>query len=110
MPLSFAVPLQWEIIPFIGNRILLLTDEFGYLISQDGAAQTVTIPPNSDVPFQVGTQISCKQGGMGVVSFVAGAGVMIESRGALLDTNGQFAVTSIVQDSANLWSLFGDTA
>lgn len=110
MPLSFTLPIVWEIIPFSGNRILAITDAFGYLISQDGAGQTVTIPPNSDVVFQIGTQISLKQGGGGVVTFAPGAGVMIESRGAFLDTNGQFAVTSIVQDSLDVWSLFGDTA
>ena len=110
MPLSFATPLAWQIIPFNGNRILQLTDEFAYLISQDGAGQTVTIPPNSDVAFADGTQMSFKQGGAGVVTFAPGAGVMIESNGGLLDTNGQFAVVSIVQDSTDVWSLFGDTA
>ena len=113
MPLSSRISrleLVWEIIPFNGNRILQLTDNFAYLISQDGAGQTVTIPPNSDVAFLIGTQISFKQGGAGVVTFAPGAGVMIESRGSLLDTNGQFAVTSIVQDSVDVWSLFGDTA
>ena len=110
MPLSFTLPIVWEIITFSGNRILQLSDAFGYLISQDGAGQTLTVPPNDDVDFDVGTQISFKQGGVGVVTFAPGAGVMIESRGAQLDTNGQFAVVSIVQDSVNVWSLFGDTA
>jgi hypothetical protein len=110
MPLTFTPPLEWQIITFNGNRILQLSDGFGYLISQDGTPQTVTIPPNSDVAFDVGMQISLKQGGAGVVTFAPGAGVMIESRGSFLDTNGQFAVVSIVQDSANVWSLFGDTA
>ncbi len=87
-----------------------MSDEFGYLISQDGAGQTLTLAPNSDVAFAVGMQISFKQGGAGVITFAPGAGVMIESRGSLLDTNGQFAVTSIVQDSVDVWSLFGDTA
>lgn len=110
MPLTFPPPLAWEIITFTGNRILQLSDAFAYLISQDGAGQTVTIPPNSDVAFQVGTQISFKQGAAGVITFAPGAGVAIQSRGALLNTNGEFAVTSIVQDSADVWSLFGDTA
>ena len=110
MPLTFRTPLEWEIITFTGNRILQLSDAFAYLISQDGAGQTFTIPPNSDVTFQVGTQISFKQGAAGAITFAPGAGVTIQSRGTLLDTNGEFAVTSIVQDSADVWSLFGDTA
>jgi len=110
MPLTFPTPLPWQIIPFTGNRILETSDAFAYLISQDGAGQTLTIPPNVDVSFVQGTQISFKQGGVGVITFAAGAGVMIESRGGFLNTNGQFAVVSIVQDSINVWSLFGDTA
>lgn len=110
MPLSFSPPIAWQIITFSGNRILQLSDEFAYLISQDGAGQTVTIPPNVDVAFANGTQLSFKQGGAGVITFAPGAGVMIESRGALLDTNGGNAVVSIIQDSVDVWSLFGDTA
>lgn len=110
MPLSFSPPLQWEVIPFNGNRILQLTDGFAYLISQDGAGQQVTIPPNSDVDFQDGTQLSFKQGGAGVITFAQGAGVMIESRGGFVQTNGTNAVVSIIQDSTDVWSLFGDTA
>lgn len=117
MPLSSTIDRQqfdaflpWSIITFTGDRTLLLTDAFGYLISTDGAAQTVTIPPNSDVDFDIGTQISFKQGGAGLLDFATGAGVTIESRGALVDANGQEAVISIVQDSENVWSLFGDTA
>lgn len=110
MPLSVTLPLQWEIVTFSGNIILSIEDAFDYLISQDGAGQTVTIPPNSDVAFEQGTQISFKQGGAGVITFAPGAGVTIESRGTLLNSNGQDAVISIVQDSADVWSLFGDTA
>lgn len=110
MPLTFRPPLAWRIITFSADRILALTDAFAYLILTGGAARTVTIPPRSDVAFQIGTQISFKQGGAGVITFAPGAGVTIQSRGALLDTNGEFAVTSIVQDSVDVWSLFGDTA
>lgn len=112
MPLSNDITafLPWDITTFSGDRILLLTNAFDYLISQDALEQIVTIPPNSDVAFRIGTQISFKQGGAGAITFAPGAGVTIESRGALLNTNGQFAVASIVQDSANVWSLFGDTA
>lgn len=114
MPLSaspdLTILLPWTIIPFSGDRTLLLTDAFDYLISSDGTAQTVTIPPNSDVDFEIGTQISFKQGGAGALDFASGAGVTIESRGNLVTANGQEAVISAVQDSLNVWSLFGDLA
>ncbi len=117
MPLSSRISraqfeqfLPWTIVTFSGNRVLQLSDAFDYLISQDGAGQTVTIPANAAVDFDVGTQISFKQGGAGVITFSPAGGVTIESQGGLLDTNGQEAVVSIVQDSTNVWSLFGDTA
>ncbi|KKN49737.1 hypothetical protein LCGC14_0639870 [marine sediment metagenome] len=105
---DFDALLPWSIVTFTGNRILQLSDAFAYLISQDGAGQTVTIPPNFDVAFDAGTQISFKQGGTGVITFAPGAGVTIESRGSLVASNDQDAVASIVQDSADIWSLFGD--
>lgn len=112
MPLSNDITafLPWTIITFSVDRALLITDQFNYLILTGATARTVTIPPNSDVAFRVGTQISFKQNGTGLLTFAAGGGVTLESRGGLLDANGQFAVMSIVQDSADIWSLFGDLA
>ncbi len=117
MPLSSRISraqfeqfLPWTIVTFSGNRILQLSDAFDYLISQDGAGQTVTIPPNVDVDFDIGTQISFKQGAAGVITFANGVGVTIESEGDLFNTNGLNSVVSIVQDNQDTWSLFGDTA
>lgn len=113
MPLSSDIDntqLVWSIITFSVDRTLLLSDAFAYLILTGAIARTVTIPPNVDVAFEIGTQISFKQGGSGLLDFTEGAGVTIESRGALLDANGQSAVMSIVQDSTDVWSLFGDLA
>jgi hypothetical protein len=110
MPAS-GPALAWTIITFLGDRTLLLTDAFGFLLSDTvGGTQTVTIPPNSDVAFGIGVQISFKQKNTAVLDFAAGAGVTIESRGALVAATGQFAVMSIVQDSPDVWSLFGDLA
>lgn len=115
MPLSAQISitpfLAWNIITFLGDRTLLLTDAYGYLRSNTvGGTQTVTIPPNSDVAFEIGTQISFEQLNTAILDFAAGGGVTIQSRGGLIAANGQFAVMSIVKDSANVWSLFGDTA
>ena len=44
-------------------------------------ANTLTVPPNSSVPFQVGTQVAVRQYGAGVTTLTAGAGVTIRSRG-----------------------------
>lgn len=103
--------LAWRIALFTGDRTLSIDDAFAFLLSNTvGGTQTVTIPPSSDVAFEIGTQISFKQKNTAVLDFAAGVGVTIESRGGLLTANDQFAVMSIVQDSLDLWSLFGDLA
>lgn len=114
MPLSGApdfTTLLWRIILFTGDRTLLLSDEFAFLQSNTaGGTQTVTIPPNSDVDFSVGMQISFEQKNTALLDIEAGVGVSLDSRGALLTANGQFAVFSIVQDEIDNWIAFGDLA
>lgn len=115
MPLSTQISitpfLSWNIITFTGDRTLLLTDAYGFLRSNTvGGTQTVTIPPNTDVAFEIGTQISFEQFNTAVLDIAPGAGVTLDSRGALLIANDQFAVFSIVQDSLDVWSVFGDLA
>ena len=90
--------------------MLSVGDDFAHGISEGGAGQTETVPPNVDIAYAVGTQLSCKQGAGGGITFAPGAGVTIESRGGLLNSNGESAVMSIVHDTATLWSLFGDLA
>ena len=114
MPLSSApdfTTLLWNIITFTGDRTLSLSDAFEFLQSNTaGGTQTITIPPNTDVEFEVGVQISFEQKNTAVLDIAAGVGVTIDSRGALLTANGQFAVFSIVQDEIDNWIAFGDLA
>ncbi len=111
MPLASAGDLAWRIAIFTGDITLTIEDAFAFLQSNTvGGTQTVTIPPNSVVAFEIGTQISFKQLNTAILDFAAGGGVTIQSRGGFVAANGQFAVISIVQDAANIWSLFGDLA
>jgi len=117
MPLSSSIDraqfnsfLPWNIITFNGDRTLLISDAFAYLIAIDGVLQTVTVPLNSAVDFDVGTQISFKLGGVGSLDIVGAGGVILESSGALFSAAGTEAVFSIVQDATNIWSVFGDLA
>lgn len=111
MPLSSIGGLVWQIAEFTGDIQLTADDAFKYLLSNTaGGTQTVTIPAASVVAFPIGVQISFKQKNTAVLDFAAAGGVTIESRGALVTAAGQFAVMSIVQDSTDVWSLFGDLA
>jgi len=110
MPAS-AFLRDWTIVPFSGARTLDEADAFSYLLSTDDVtSQVVTVPPFVDVAFDIGTQISFEQGGTGIIMLALGAGVTIDSRGALLESNGQFAVLSLVKKLTNTWTAFGDLA
>lgn len=84
------------------------TDEV--LTFSNAAAITVTVPPNSSVAFPVGTFIEIHQIGAGTVTLAPGSGVTINSRGALLDLAGQYAVAGLRKMATDTWSLTGDIA
>lgn len=111
MPLASAGDLAWRIALFAGDISLTIEDAFAFLQSNTvGGTQTVTVPPNADVAFEIGTQISFEQKNTAALDIAAGIGVTLQSRGGLLNANGQFAVISIVQDEPDVWVLFGDLA
>lgn len=106
-----SIGQAWRIVPFSGNRTISIDDVTTLLRSTDGVAQVVTFPPDDDTLFSEGDQLSFMQGGAGALSFAPGAGVTIESRGALLDATDQFAVISAIKQAADdTWALFGDLA
>lgn len=67
----------------------------------------VTVPPNGDVPFPVGTMIPITQVGDGVVSVVEGAGVTVDTFGTL-DVAGQWGTVWLRKRSEDGWLLSGD--
>lgn len=86
---------------------LALTDA-GKLITFTGAAATVTIPTNLSVAFAVGDQINIAQLGTAQVTIGTASGVTLVSTGSKTKTNGQYAVATVVQYTANSWLLLGN--
>jgi hypothetical protein len=81
--------------------------DVGKLITlSNAAAIALTIPPSV---FAVGDQINIMQGtgGSGVVT-ISGASVTLNSNGAKLKTNGQYAVATILCTAANTFLVFGN--
>jgi hypothetical protein len=74
----------------------------------NAGATTVTVPPNSSVAFQNGSQIELIQVGAGKVTIAAGAGVTITSKGGNLSVGAQYVAVSLIQLSADNWILLGD--
>jgi len=88
---------------------LALTDA-GKLVTFTGAAATVTIPTNATVAFAVGDQINIAQLGTAQITMGTASGVTLVSAGSKTKTNGQYAVVTVVQYTANSWLLLGNTA
>lgn len=76
-----------------------------------GSAMNFTVPPNSSVAFPLWSEINIAQAGVGGVTFVAGAGVTINSRGGLVTIAGQYGAATLKKvASPDTWLLVGDLA
>lgn len=88
----------------------VLADANKYIQFTNGSAIAFTIPPNSSVAYPVDTVIAIEQNGAGVVTFTAGVGVTLHSRGGLLATAGQYAVAQAKKVATDTWTIIGDVA
>jgi len=86
----------------------VLTDDGKLVTMSNASANTITIPPNSSVAYGIGTQINIAQLGAGATTIVAGAGVTINSDGAKLKLNAQYAVATCVKTDTNTWFAVGN--
>ena len=90
-----------------GTTYTAASTDVGKLVTlSNAAAIALTIPPSV---FAVGDQINIMQGtgGSGVVT-ISGASVTLNSNGAKLKTNGQYAVATILCTAANVFLVFGN--
>src|ERR1700733_2838022 len=76
---------------------LVLTDIGKCVVMNSASGVNLTVPPNSSVAFQVGTIIAWYGLGAGLITFVAGSGVTIETRG------GATLVSAVQKASGTLW-------
>jgi hypothetical protein len=79
----------------------------GSTIRSTGTAITITI---DNVLTQQGDRIDFVQAGAGQITFAAGAGVTLSSKGALLKTNGQFSGATVVFGGSGVYYLIGNLA
>ena len=86
----------------------VLTDDGKLITVSNASANTLTIPPNSSVAYGIGTQINIAQLGAGTVTITAGSGVTLNSAGAKLKTDAQYAVATCVKTDTNTWFVVGN--
>jgi hypothetical protein len=87
---------------------LVASDSAKLVTTSNAAAVTVTIPPSV---FSAGNQINVQSIGVGLTSFVAGAGVTITSTGATAAApilRARYSACTIICTASNVFTVVGD--
>ena len=91
-----------------GTTYTFIAGDAGKLVtSSNGSAQTFTVPPNSSVAFDVGTQIMLQNIGSANCTLAQGSGVTIQSVDSNKEIDGQFAAATLIKTATDTWSLIG---
>ena len=92
-----------------GTTYTLVAADLGKLVTtSNAAAVTVTVPPSV---FTAGNQINLQSIGVGLTSFVAGAGVTITSTGASAAApilRARYSACTIICTASNVFTVIGD--
>jgi hypothetical protein len=88
---------------------LVLTDAGKTVEMNVASANTLTVPPNSSVPFPLNTYLNIVQYGAGLTTLTQGSGVTIRSRNGL-KMGGQYAAATLYKRGADEWVASGDTS
>lgn len=92
------------------NYTLQKSDDGKVVRMAIAGANTVTVPPNSAVPFRIGTEIRIFHYGAGQTTITPGAGVTLRSAGGKLKTNVQYSEVKLRKIGPDEWAVTGDTA
>jgi hypothetical protein len=94
-----------------GTTYTFVAADAGKLVtSSNGSAQTITIPPNSSVAFDIGTQIMVQNLGSANATLAQGSGVTIQSKDSAKEIDGQYAAATCIKTATDTWSLIGALA
>jgi len=94
-----------------GTTYTFVAADAGKMVtSSNGSAQTFTVPPNSSVAFDVGTQIIVQNIGSANCTLAQGSGVTIQSKDSNKEIDGQYAAATLIKTATDAWSLIGSLA
>lgn len=91
-----------------GNYTLVLGDAGKVIEMNVAGANTLTVPPNSSVAFEVGTTLEGVQYGAGQTTITPGGGVTIRSSGGKLKTTAQYSSFSLRKIATDEWIAAGE--
>jgi hypothetical protein len=103
--LATEVPINAQ----TGTTYTLVLADAGKLITGDNASPiTITVPPESSVPFAIGTRIDVLAIGTGQITLAQGSGVTINSKAGNKKLTAQGSAGSLIKTDTNIWWLVGD--
>ena len=103
--LNTKVPINAQ----TGTTYTLVLADAGKLITSSNAADvTITVPPNTDVAFPVGTRIDVLSIGAGLTTLAQGSGVSISSKGGNKKLTAQGSAGTLIKTATDTWWLVGD--
>lgn len=89
------------------NHTLILSDAYKLIDMNVAGDNTVTVPPNASVAFDIGTTILVSQYGVGQTEILAGSGVTIRSESDFTKLSAQYTGAVLVKIGTNEWYLQG---
>ncbi len=103
---SMVAPLAFN--AQTGTTYTFVAADAGKMVtSSNGSAQTFTVPPNSSVAFDVGTQIIVQNIGSANCTLAQGSGVTIQSKDSNKEIDGQYAAATLIKTATDVWTLIG---
>lgn len=84
---------------------LVLSDKGKDVRCTNGAAITLTVPPNSSVAFPIGAIVLFSQGGAGLVTATAGAGVTLRAANGAA-TTAQYDARGLEKTDIDTWRVW----
>ena len=90
------------------TRTPALPDASAYILTTHGTGITITLPQDSAVAFPTGSQIVFERNGAGTMTFAAGAGATVNSKGGTLTCGDRYTTIAAVKIAADTWTIFGN--
>ena len=87
---------------------LTLKDQGLWLRMIPASPGELIVPNDVDVDFPINAQVTVEQSGGNAVTIIQASGVTVNSAGANMVTNGQYAVFGLTKVGPNEWTAFGN--
>ncbi|QDP57254.1 MAG: hypothetical protein Unbinned221contig1000_42 [Prokaryotic dsDNA virus sp.] len=90
------------------NYTLALSDRDKLVEMDVATANTLTVPAESSVNFEIGTQVIMVQKGAGQITISGDTGVTVYSEGSKTKTVGRYALATLIKCDSDTWYLGGN--